>query len=492
MHRQIRRRIGDRDVKIAVLGVERKRRPHGAAAHRDPFRILPRVEPGLARLRHGVEPPDRCAIGGAKCADPSLDVALAQRRPDQHEILEDDRRHHEDLAVGWLPDPPRPQLRAGLGIERQQVAVGRAAEDAAVFDRDTAVALEGHGLARLPRVAPLHTARRRVERDGARSGRDVHRPAVDDRPGLKIVAFADLEQARRREPCRGGRIDLLKRREARAAVIVCVKQPVRRLRGARQGRLIGSARRRRRGSGTRNELRRRRPRRLIRDRDVRRLQRLRRCGQRCRARGEAVHLQEVREHRRVILRGQRIRRPRRHRRARDEEDVGDRHARIAPARVERRAGERRRCAAGERRAMAGGARLAIERFPHRRLRVGVHRRTCRCTCGSLRAAQCGGTRRQRTENRNKQAKRRRPPNADTHAAQHTPAQVRRILPSRDLRPELSRARRERRQPLDLEVASRAEQIGPRRRKGGEVDLMTPPVRPAAVVVGEPVVPRQLP
>src|SRR5207248_7173960 len=56
----------------------------------------------------------------------------------------------------------------------------------------------------------------------------------------------------------------------------------------------------------------------------------------------------------------------------------------------------------------------------------------------------------------------RSPNADTHAAQHTPAQVRRILPSRDLRPELSRSRRERRQPFDLEGASRAEQIGPRR------------------------------
>ena len=95
-------------------------------------------------------------------------------------------------------------------------------------------------------------------------GRDAHRAVVDDRPGLKIVAVADLEQARRCEPRRSGRIDLLQWREARAAVVVGVNQPVGRLRGARQGRLIRSTRRWRRGCGTRNELRRRRSRRRTR------------------------------------------------------------------------------------------------------------------------------------------------------------------------------------------------------------------------------------
>ena len=56
----------------------------------------------------------------------------------------------ERLAVGRLRDLARPQRRAGVGIEREQVAVGRAAEDAAVLDRDAAIALEAEVVARLP------------------------------------------------------------------------------------------------------------------------------------------------------------------------------------------------------------------------------------------------------------------------------------------------------------------------------------------------------
>ena len=39
-------------------------------------------------------------------------------------------------------DLPRPQQRARLGVEREQVAVGRAADHAAVLDRHAAIALK--------------------------------------------------------------------------------------------------------------------------------------------------------------------------------------------------------------------------------------------------------------------------------------------------------------------------------------------------------------
>src|SRR5262249_56846497 len=58
---------------------------------------------------------------------------------------------------------------------------------------------------------------------------------------------------------------------------------------------------------------------------------------------------------------------------------------------------------------------------------------------------------------------------------------------RNLRPELSRPGGERRQPFDLQVGARAEQIDPRRRERGEVDRVTAPVGAAAIVVGQSVV-----
>src|SRR5947209_16351659 len=63
---------------------------------------------------------------------------------------------------------------------------------------------------------------------------------------------------------------------------------------------------------------------------------------------------------------------------------------------------------------------------------------------------------------------------------------------RDLGPEFPRPRRERREPLDLEVGRRAEPVDPFRRQRREVDVVAPPIGTAAVVVGEAVVARQLP
>src|SRR5688572_13155896 len=54
------------------------------------------------------------------------------------------------------------------------------------------------------------------------------------------------------------------------------------------------------------------------------------------------------------------------------------------------------------------------------------------------------------------------------------------------------SRRQRRQPLDLQVRAAAKEIDPLRREHGEVDRMTPPVRTAPIVVGQLVVTSKLP
>jgi len=62
---------------------------------------------------------------------------------------------------------------------------------------------------------------------------------------------------------------------------------------------------------------------------------------------------------------------------------------------------------------------------------------------------------------------------------------------RDFRPEPPRPACERRQPLALQVSARTEQVDPRWRERGEVDLVPSPIGTAAIVVGQPVVASEL-
>src|SRR5260370_3222808 len=63
---------------------------------------------------------------------------------------------------------------------------------------------------------------------------------------------------------------------------------------------------------------------------------------------------------------------------------------------------------------------------------------------------------------------------------------------RNLCPELPGPRGKRRQPLDLQISARAEQIDPRRREYGEVNLVAAPIGTTAIVVGKSVIARKLP
>ena len=239
---EIGRWVGDRHVQVAGLDVQREGRPHGSAAHRDLLRVRPRLEPRLAGPGHRVEPPHGRAVRKAERADPALNHVLAAGRPNQHEVVEDDRRHREVLALLGVSNLPAPQQRARLGAERKQEPVRRRADDTAVLEGDPAIAIPQDVTARPPRVPPLHAAVRCVERDGAPRRRQVHRAVVHEGAGLEVVALADLEDAGRREPRDVGGVDPIEGREARAAVVVRVHEPVGRPGRPPQRLVIGAVR----------------------------------------------------------------------------------------------------------------------------------------------------------------------------------------------------------------------------------------------------------
>ena len=164
------------------------------------FHVSDPGSPGFGTVlnRHTGEP-----SASAERADPALHVVLAAGRTDQHEVLEDERRHREGLAFGRLRHLPRPQQRrrsrrsARAGSRRASPRTTRPSLIATPRLRCNPRSSRG-----CQRVPPLHPAGRRVERDGADHRRHVHRAVVDDRAGLEIVALADLEHAGRREPRR--------------------------------------------------------------------------------------------------------------------------------------------------------------------------------------------------------------------------------------------------------------------------------------------------
>jgi hypothetical protein len=84
----------------------------------------------------------------------------------------------------------------------------------------------------------------------------------------------------------------------------------------------------------------------------------------------AVHLEDVREDRDVIVRRDGAGGPRRHRGPLDEQHVVERDLRMAPARLERPAGQRGSGSAGERGPVARRARVLVHRLATGELRGG--------------------------------------------------------------------------------------------------------------------------
>ncbi len=223
--KEVRRRVGDREIDPARFGIERERRPDGTAADQLIARVAPCLRSRLARFRHGVEPPHRLAIRQPERPDPAAHAVLGARGSDDHQILEDDGRHRERLALGRIGGRALPQQVTGPRVERDERSVGRAADQPAVLDRHTAILRPELLALRPPIVAPSHSARRRVERDGRGHGRRVHHALVHDRVGVKRVRIAELVNA---DWCERGDVlarDAYRVDEALAAVIVVDMEP---------------------------------------------------------------------------------------------------------------------------------------------------------------------------------------------------------------------------------------------------------------------------
>ncbi len=165
----------------------------------------------------------------------------APATPIVHGAVPRDRRGTEELALAAVADRDVPQRLAAALVERDEVAVGRAAHDLAVDQRHPAVDRERLVAVRHVARPPLERAGRAV--DGVRvvRGRYVDDAGHDQRLGLERALLVELARADPLEPSRVGRRDLAQAGEARPAQVAVVRRPV----GARPGFSAGAAGRRR-------------------------------------------------------------------------------------------------------------------------------------------------------------------------------------------------------------------------------------------------------
>ncbi len=79
---------------------------------------------------------------------------LADAGADDHEILEDERRHGERFPAPRVRRAARPEEGAGPRVERDQVPVRRSAYNPTVFEGHASVARIAVGARRIPLVPP--------------------------------------------------------------------------------------------------------------------------------------------------------------------------------------------------------------------------------------------------------------------------------------------------------------------------------------------------
>ncbi len=218
-----------RQIDEPELVIPAHHRPHVGVAGVAMRAVLPGLDPELAVARNHVEDPlqlagphiERLHVAG----HPFLDRRpIRHRRTDNHRIAHDDRRRiNRDVVALAVELVQHPSLRArqrgqqirfpgfaerrdrfaALRIEREQVAVERAHQDALVVAavgpvRDTA-RQPSHGVGlralrvRFGVVEPQRLAARRIDRgDLAESGAHVHHAVHDEGRGLQAIGGVGL------------------------------------------------------------------------------------------------------------------------------------------------------------------------------------------------------------------------------------------------------------------------------------------------------------
>ena len=242
-----------RQVQQAAVRVRGEvERPGVGAQPALPAFARPGVVAHVARLRHGVELPQRRAaarIVGAGVAD-AADRAGRRVRADHHDVAEDER--HGVVRHAELDDAAGPEFghgRAGRYVYRVQVQAG-GEEDArrlAVAARPPGDAAPG-GRALRRRVAPALRAGGRIQRDYAVGRRQVHDALDDDGRGLRarparrsVVLDLGAQRIAPRLRQTGDvlRVQLRERRVAGAGGVGAVQRPVA---GGRNSGILGRRR----------------------------------------------------------------------------------------------------------------------------------------------------------------------------------------------------------------------------------------------------------
>ena len=192
---KVGRRIPDRHVEHPVLDVERQRRPQAAAAVLARGLVGPGLRSGLARVGNEIEAPDLLTGGKLEGADPVLRPPVRAGRAVDHQVLVDQRRHAQVLAGLRIGDLLAPEQRALGHVERDQVAVRGAANEASVLQRHAAIGGRKSRTLLLPVVSPALSAGRRVDRDGRLVDGQIHHALVDERVGLRGAGDVRAEDA---------------------------------------------------------------------------------------------------------------------------------------------------------------------------------------------------------------------------------------------------------------------------------------------------------
>ena len=222
---EVRPRVADRNQQQSGLRIEAVARPRPATAVLDAGGLLPRLGAGFARPRNRVPAPDLGPVGRTKRHHFAANAEIAPGLAYIDGVVPDQWRGRRVFASGRVHHLAIPQQRAGLCIERDQVAIGRTANQASGGDRRTFVVVLAHELAGPVLVGPARAAIRRVDRVRAEAGRDVEHALVHERRALKRALFAQLVGAHLADAVDVLRVDLVELRIPVPQVALVRREP---------------------------------------------------------------------------------------------------------------------------------------------------------------------------------------------------------------------------------------------------------------------------
>ena len=221
------------EVLVRVIAAGNPRRSTEAALHRQP---VPGVVIGIAGMGDGIDPPQLLAGLGIVAGDEAatgLGIAATGHALD-HLAVDDEGTAGIAPALIPVGRGMVPDHLAGLGVERDDMGVGRGGDEIALIDRHVAggeVLRVGDQPGReIALVFPDQVAGRRIERlDLVAEIEDVEHAVMDD--GRRLGGAAGERPAPRDlEIFHIGFVDLLQRAVAVAVIGAPPHQPVRRRR----------------------------------------------------------------------------------------------------------------------------------------------------------------------------------------------------------------------------------------------------------------------